>query len=349
MILKELSEAVAVSGDEAAVRKLILNAIKDHAEDIQIDALGSVTARKPGTGESPLRVMIAAHMDEVGFMLRAVDSDGLIRFSNIGGIDPRILPGMRVKVGKDQIPGVILWAPIHHNRDQKVTQIKDLRIDVGASSKEGVAAKPGDHIAFDSDYAEMSAKIRRGKAFDDRAGCALLVDLLQGGPYPVEILAAFTVQEEIGLRGAQVAAQKLQPDLALVLEATPAHDLPDPHAEADEREVPNPATRLGAGPAITLMDRRMITDPRLLSWLRSTAEAEHIPYQYKAVSSGGTDAGAIHTASGGAPAAVIAIPTRYIHSPSALLNIDDYHAALRLITAALNSLSPAVLARPAAG
>jgi endoglucanase len=157
------------------------------------------------------------------------------------------------------------------------------------------------------------------------------------------------VQEEIGLRGAGVAAQKLQPDLALVLEATAANDLPNPNAEPDERETPNPATRLGAGPALTLMDGSMITDPRLLNWLRAAAEAEAIPYQYKAVASGGTDAGAIHTAFGGAPSAVIALPARYIHGPAAMLNLDDYNAALRLLQAALKSLTPAVLARPVAG
>ncbi len=209
MILEELSNAVGISGDEGAVRKLILEAIQDHAESIQVDALGNITALKPGTaGSENPRIMLAAHMDEVGFMLRGVDSDGLIRFSNIGGIDARILPGLRVKVGTAQLPGVIVWTPIHHNHEQTTVKISDLRIDIGATSQDGVTAKPGEAIAFDSSYAEMSAQYRRGKALDDRVGCALLVDILQGGPYPVDILAAFTVQEEIGVRGAKVAAQK---------------------------------------------------------------------------------------------------------------------------------------------
>ncbi len=346
MILKELSEAIGVSGDESAVRKLVLDAIAGHAENIHIDSLGNVTGVKPGTsgGDNP-RIMLAAHMDEIGFMVRGVEGDGLLRFSNIGGIDPRILPGLRVKVGSKALPGVIIWTPIHQNRDQNTVKLSSLRIDVGATSKDNVGVKVGEHIAFDSDYAEMSEKIRRGKAFDDRVGCSLLIDLLQSGPYPVDILAAFTVQEEIGLRGAEVAAKKLQPDVAIALEGTPAFDVPNPTAEPDNREPRNPATRLGAGPALTVMDSRMITDPRLLTWLRTTADAAAIPYQLKTVRGGGTDAGAIHLANSGVPSAVVAVPCRYIHSPAALLHMDDYQHTFNLLQAALNQLTPAVLAR----
>ena len=224
-------------------------------------------------------------------------------------------------------------------------KLSSLRIDVGASSQDNVGVKAGEHIGFDSDYSEMSEKIRRGKAFDNRVGCSLLIDLLQSGPYPVDILAAFTVQEEIGLRGAGVAARKLQPDLAIVLEGTPAYDVPNPVAEPDDHERRNPATRLGAGPALTVMDSRMITDPRLLNWLRTTAEAADIPYQIKTVRGGGTDAGAIHIANSGVPSAVVSVPCRYIHSPAALLHMDDYHHAFKLLQAALNQLSAAVLDR----
>ena len=348
MILKELSEANGISSYEADVRKIVLEAIDGHAENIRIDALGSITAIKTGTdgGERP-RIMLAAHMDEVGFMVKGFDSDGLIRFTNVGGIDARILPGLRVKVGAKALPGVIVWTPIHYNRDQNTVKLDNLRIDIGATSKDGAngSVKTGDPITFDSKYAEMSEKIRRGKALDNRVGCSLLVDILQGGPYPVDVLAAFTVQEEIGLRGAKVAAQTLHPDLALALEGTPAHDLPNPSANPDDRETPNPATRLGAGPALTVMDRSMVTDPRLLNWLRSTADTNSIPYQLKTLRGGGTDAGSIHIANSGVPSAVVAVPCRYIHSPTAIMNIDDYNHTLQLLQAALNSLTPAVLAR----
>lgn len=345
MILEQLSNAIGVSGKEDAVRQIILNAIKDHVEQIRIDPMGSLTALKPGTGKNLPRVMIAAHMDEIGFMVTGVDSNGLIKFANIGGADPRILPGLRVKIGSDQIPGVILWTPIHANREQKTVERKRLRIDIGAASKEAAngKVKPGDYIAFDSQYLELSETMVRGKAFDDRVGCALLVDILQGGPYPVDVLAAFTVQEEVGLRGAKVAAQTLKPDVAFVLEGTTAHDLPDPLVRTGDSDSVmrgnNPACKVGHGPVLTVMDRSMITVPRLLNFMRETAETNRIPYQLKTALGGGTDAGAIHQANGGIPAATISMPCRYIHSPRAYLSKEDYANTLRLVQAALNAMT----------
>ena len=347
MLLKELSEAIGVSGQESAVRKVILKAIDGHATEIKIDPMGSITALKKGTGDAPLRVMLDAHMDEVGFMVMGFDGDGLIRFTSIGGIDDRILPGLRVKIGDKQTPGVIVWTPIHKNRDQNVVKMSNLRIDIGASSKDEVngTVKRGDRIAFDSYYAHMSDRIVRGKAFDDRVGCSLLIDILQDEAYPVDVLAAFTVQEEIGLRGAAVAAQTLKPDIAFALEGAPTHDLPNPTAEPDDHFQPNPIARMGGGPVLTVMDRSMVTDPRLLRFLRETARANNIPFQHKTALGGGTNAGRIHTSNSGIPSAVISVPCRYIHSPTAMLSLDDYDHAKRLIQATLRALSPAVLQR----
>ena len=348
MILQELSEANGISSHEDAVRKIILKAIANHVENIRIDALGNVTAHKPAaTGKGKLRVMLDAHMDEVGFMALGVDNDGLLRFTPVGGIDPRILPGLRVRIGKKALPGAIIWVPIHKNREQNTVKIENLRIDIGASNKEGVNSKvkPGDPIAFDSQFMELGERTLRGKAFDDRAGCALLVDVLQGGAYPVDIVAAFTVQEEVGLRGARVAAQSLKPDVAFALECTSAFDMPDPSGNPDDHDQTNPSTRLGHGPALTVMDRSMITQPRLLRFLRETAESNNIPYQLKTALGGGTDAGAIHTSNAGIPAAVISIPIRYMHTPAAYLYRSDYNNALRLVQATLNSITPHVLER----
>jgi putative aminopeptidase FrvX len=347
MLLQQLSEAVGVSGKEEAVRKVILSAIDGYADDITIDPIGNITAVKRAKGKSRMRVMLAAHMDEVGFMVTGIDGDGSLRFTNIGGIDERILPGLRVKVGDDLIPGVILWTPIHKNRDQNSKGISTLRIDIGASSKDeaGGRAKAGDRVAFDSRYMEIGGRMLRGKSFDDRVGCSLLIDVLQGGPYPVDIVAAFTVQEEIGLRGARVAAQRLQPDIAFALEGTTANDIPNPMADPDDDRDPNPTCRLGDGPALTVMDRSMIVDPRVLNFLRETADKNGIPYQLKTMLGGGTDAGSIHTTLGGVPSGVISMPCRYIHSPTAYLNRDDYDNTLKLVQAVLNGIKPKVLER----
>lgn len=342
MILKELSEVIGISGKEDAVRAIILKAIEGHVDSIRIDSMGSVLAVKKGTAENAQRVMIAAHMDEIGFMVTGIDGSGLLRFTNIGGIDDRILPGLRVKVGTQETPGVVIWTPIHKNRDQNVVKLSSLRIDIGASTKDGVAgaARTGDLVAFDSKFMELSDKVLRGKAFDDRVGCSLLVDVLQGGPYPVDILAAFTVQEEIGLRGAQVAAQSFTPDVAFVLEGTTANDIPNPAADDHDESESNPTTRMGAGPALTFMDRSMITNPRLLDFLRRTAAANDIPFQYKTLPGGGTDGGSIHLAAAGTATAVISMPCRYIHTPVAYLNRDDYAHTLKLIQTALHTVQP---------
>lgn len=345
MILKELSTAIGVSGEEQAVRKIIREAIRDHVTDIEVDSIGNLTALKKGTGNGP-RVMIAAHMDEIGFMISGYDSSGALRFTNVGGVDARILPGLRLKVGKKALPGIIQWGPIHKTySDRSVKEIKDLRIDIGATSKssaEGMV-KIGERATFDTTFMEIGEHILRGKAFDDRAGCATLVEILRGGPYSVDILAAFTVQEEIGLRGARVAAERLKPDVAFVLEGTTAHDLPDPNADPDDPIQVNPACKLGAGPALTVMDRSMIVPPQLLRFLRETADAENIPYQLKTALGGGTDGGQIHLSGSGVPTAVISTPCRYIHAPAAILDKRDFDAGVRLLQAALARMNHAVV------
>lgn len=347
MMLKELSEVIGVSGKEDAVRKIILQAIDGHAADIRIDPMGSITALKKGTGSNPLRVMIAGHMDEIGFMVSGFESSGLIRFTNVGGVDDRILPGLRVKIGDNLVNGVILWPPIHKGQDQNVVKLKNLRIDIGATSKDEASGKVklGDRIGFDSPFMELGEKTLRGKAFDDRVGCSLLIDILQGGPYPVDVLAAFTVQEEIGLRGARVAAQALDPDIAIALEGTPANDLPNPNASPDDQNSVNPSARLGHGPAFTVVDGSMIAEPNLLHFMRQTAESSGIPYQLKSIPGGGTDAGGIHLSNAGIPSGVVSVPCRYIHSPAAYLHRDDYENALKALKAILNNITRDVLKR----
>ena len=342
MLLKELSNAIGISGEEDEVRKIVVDAIQPHVTDLQVDSMGNVTALQKGTQYPEYTVMIAAHMDEIGLMVTAVESNGLIQFTNVGGIDVRILPGLRVKVGKKKAPGVILWKPIHKGRSMTVVDIESLRIDIGSTDKNGVDL--GERIAFDSLYTEMSEKIVRGKAFDDRVGCSILIDILQKGPYPVTVAAAFSVQEEIGLRGAQIAAHRLNPDAAIVLEGTTAHDVPNPNMEIDAGDLPpNFGCKLGAGAVLTLMDASMITDPRVLGFLRATADTHNIPYQLKTIRGGGTDGGRIHLTHTGVPTMVISTPCRYIHSPMALMNTDDYKHVLHLSQAVLQTVTPDTL------
>jgi len=344
MILEELSNAIGVSGEEDEVRGIVIDAIRDHITDLEVDALGNVTAIQRGTAHPDFNVMIAAHLDEIGMMVTAVEANGLIQFTNVGGIDPRVLPGKRVKVGPKRAPGVILWKPIHLWRDMKTVPMDALRIDVGATDKS--AAEPGDRIAFDGAYTRLSDTVACGKAFDDRVGCSVLVDILQNGPYPVTVAAAFTAQEEIGLRGATVAADRLNPDAAIVLEGTYAYDVPNPNREPDAGDLPsNPGTRFGEGAVLTLSDRQMITDPRVLAFLRETAEANDIAYQIKTMDGGGTDGGAIHLAHTGIPTMPISAPCRYIHTPTALLNLEDYESVLRLSQAVLRRIGPETFRR----
>jgi endoglucanase len=345
--LQALSEAVGVSGNEEAVRKIVLEAISGHVENIRIDPMGSITALKRGKGTNLPRVMLAAHMDEIGFMVTGFDGNGLIRFTPLGGIDDRILPALRVKIGEDGVQGVIIWTPIHKNRDQKIVKQSNLRIDIGASNKDGASGKvkKGDRIVFDSAFYEIGDHVLRGKAFDDRAGCSMLIDLLQGDNYPVDILVAFTVQEEIGLRGALVAGNTLKPDMAIILEGTTANDIPDPTADPDTASSPNPTARMGDGPVLTVMDKSMIADPRLLKFMRTTAEKNKIPYQLKTQLGGSTDGGTVHTSGVGVPTSVVSLPCRYIHTPSAYLNKNDYRNAYSLVSHALNAVTWDVLAR----
>jgi tetrahedral aminopeptidase len=339
MLLKELSNAIGISGEEDEVRKIVVDAITPHVADLTVDSIGNITAIQKGTQYPEYTIMIAAHMDEIGMMVTAVDSNGLIQFTNVGGIDARILPGLRVKVGKKKTPGVILWKPIHFGRNSSVVGIDNLRIDVGSTDKS--SAELGDRIAFDSFYAELSEKIVRGKAFDDRVGCSVLIDILQNGPYPVTVAATFSVQEEIGLRGAQIAAHRLNPDAAIVLEGTTAHDVPTPDLEIDAGDLPsNAGCKLGAGAVLTLMDASMVTDPRVLRFLRETADTNDIPYQFKTVRGGGTDGGRIHVNHTGVPTMVISTPCRYIHSPTALMNTDDYGHVLNLSQTVLKTITP---------
>jgi putative aminopeptidase FrvX len=346
LLLKELSEARGVSGHENAVREIILDAIKGTVDEHRVDALGNLIALKKGTGKSRRKVMVAAHMDEIGLMIVLMEKEGSLRFRPVGGIDDRVLLAKKVLIGDNKVPGVIGSKPVHllePKQRQQVVRVAEMSIDIGASSKEEAErlVKVGDYATFDIAFSELGGGLRavKGKAFDDRAGCAVLIELLKES-YPFDFYAAFTVQEEVGLRGAKVAGYSIAPDVAFVLEGTVCDDMP-------KKKDISPTTTVGLGPAITVMDRSVIADPRLVDLLVKTAEENGIPYQFKQPNMGGTDAGAIHLTRAGVPSAVVAVPSRYIHSPVTLLSLNDLDNEVRLMHETLRKINSFDLTRQA--
>lgn len=341
-LLKQLTQANGVSSDEKEIRILLRDLVEDVVDEWQVDSLGNLIVTKKGTGQSDLRVLIDAHMDEVGLMITGFDRDGTCKFMTVGGIDARALLGKVVRIGPKKLTGVIGARPVHllkSSQRNNVVKVDAMRIDIGAKTKDGATkkVKPGDTATFDTKY-EEAGDIAMGKAFDDRAGCAVLIELLRKDPYPFDLMAAFTVQEEVGLRGAQVVSYATQPDVALVLECTPAYDLPN------DRDV-SPNVSLGKGPSIYVMDARTIQDPRLVSHITRTATANDIPFQIRQPGGGGTNTAAIQRAAAGVPAATIATPARYIHSPVSMINLKDYENVISLADATLRTLNRDILKR----
>lgn len=338
-LLEKLCNACAVSGNENEVRQIVLEEVKTCADEVKVDALGNVLVTRRGNTENRLRVMLAAHMDEVGFMLVADDEGGLFRFATVGGIDSRCLPGKPVLVGREHIPGVIGAKPIHlltpDERERSIS-VDALRIDLGPEGSSKV--KPGDWAVFATRFIRLGPSLR-AKALDNRQGVATLIELVQHAPQNIDLLAAFTVQEEIGLRGASVAGYAFDPDLAIVVDTTPAYDLPV--WDGSENTAYN--THLGAGPAVYLADRGTLYDQRLVNHMVQTAAAEGIPYQLRQPGGGGTDAGAIHKERSGIPSISVSAPGRYIHTPAAIVRLEDWQNLLHLLYASLLRFTPGFL------
>jgi endoglucanase len=333
-LLEKLCNVIAISGDESEVRKIVLEEIKPLADEVKVDALGSVLATKAGRGRNRTRVMLDAHMDEVGFMIVADDGEGLYRFEMVGGIDVRHLVGKQVYVGKARTPAVIGAKPIHLMETEdykKKVPLDALRIDVGPGGKASV----GDRAGFATRFRRVGPSIM-AKSIDDRIGVATLIELFKQAPPNVDLCAAFSVQEEIGLRGAKVAAQYFHPDLAIAIDSTPAHDLP----LHDNSENVAYNTKLGHGPAIYIADGSTLHDPRLVRFLRETAAAEEIPYQLRQPGGGGTDSGAIQRSLAGIPTVSVSVPHRYTHSPISIARVEDWKNTLNLLHAALKRITP---------
>lgn len=335
-LLEKLCNATAVTGDEREVRAIILEQVRPLADEVTIDPLGSVYAVRHAKTENPLRVMIDAHMDEVGFLIVSDDDNGLYRFIKVGGIDDRQLPGKTVLVGKDNLPGVIGAKAIHLTEpgetDNKIP-VDSLRIDIGSG---GGNVKVGDRATFATRFQSVGPSFI-AKALDNRLGCATLIEILRAAGQSdaldhIELLLAFSVQEEIGGRGARVAAYTLEPDAAIAVDSTPANDLPmydDADGYPNENMTYN--TRLGRGPAVYVADNSTLGDPRLVRLLLQTGDALGIPYQIRQPGGGGTDAGTIHRTRAGIPTVAVSIPGRYAHTAASVARRADWENTLALL------------------
>lgn len=328
-MLAELSDLRGVSGDEGIVRRLLVEKLDQFQSKTAVDTMGNLLVRKGSKSINP-RIMLSAHMDEVGLMVMSIHDSGLLKFKPVGGIDRRVLVAKRVRIGAEGLPGVIGSKPVHLQKEgeqKKPFDEEKLFIDAGFKNRSEAEknVQIGDYVTFDSSCVELGDGFYRGKAFDDRAGCQILLELLLENNGLV-FDAAFTVQEEVGARGAAVAAYTLQPQVALAVETTAAADTPETEKESI-------STALGAGPAISFMDRTIMVSRDMREGLVEAAETAGVPYQFRRFTGAGTEAGIIALTRDGIKTGVVAVPCRYIHSPHSILQEKDIRATVNLIRA----------------
>lgn len=337
MILEEITNLAGVSGDEKNITEYIKNKIKDRVDELRIDSMGNLIAKKKGSN-SKFKLMLAAHMDEVGFIVKSINDDGTIKFLTIGGFDQRVLFGKKVLVGKEKIPGVIGVTPIHlqtNTAKRKNFSSENLFIDIGADSKEECQniINPGDYISFQNNFQKFGDGLIAAKALDDRVGCVLLIELInQIETIDFDLVICFTVQEEIGTRGAEIAAYAESPDIAIVIEGTTASDVPDVKEH-------NYSSRIGQGSVISLLDGASYSNKKLVDFIIETAKDNQLKYQIKNTITGGNDAGKIQRSRSGVKTAVISLPVRYIHSPVSVIKEEDYENTAKLIKAIITKIS----------
>lgn len=334
MYIKELTELNGVSGNEDEVREFIKIHAEELADEINIDSMGNLIAFKKGKN-SKYKVMLSAHMDEVGFMVTGFGESGVLKFATVGGIDERILPGKRVLVGEKNILGVIGSKPIHmQERDERNANIKlkKMYIDIGTDKRDEAEklVALGDYVAFHSPYIEFGDGLIKAKALDDRVGCAILLEALKES-YEFDLYACFTVQEEVGLRGSEVAAYTVNPDIALVVEGTTCSDVPG----VDKYEY---STILREGAALTIMDRTSYPNKNFVNYIYELAQKKRIPVQFKQTNSGGNDAGKIQMSREGVVTASISVPCRYIHSPVSVMSQKDFESCKDIVISVLKDL-----------
>lgn len=321
-LIKELTEAFGVSGNEEQIREKIKNIITPFLDEVYVDTLGNLTGIKRGSGK---KIMIAAHMDEIGIMATYIDDDGFIRFSNIGWVSPFYALGQKVRFLNGTTGAVFYEEKLE---DMKGLKLSKLYIDIGANNKEEAMKKVkiGDVANFVGD-STLSGGMIISKALDDRSGCAVAVETIKNLPKTDnELYFVFTVQEELGLRGAKTAAYELKPDMAIAVDVT---------LDGDTPECRTRAIKCGGGPAIKIKDRSIICHPEVKRLLEDSAKSINIPYQFEILEDGGSDPGAIHLVAGGIPSGAISIPCRYVHSPVETASLEDIRNAVKLLSAAI--------------
>jgi len=343
-LLRELTEAFGPSGFEGEPASVMVRELGKTGE-VTRDGLGSVISRIAGGSDGP-RIMVSAHMDEVGFMVKSITADGYVKFLPIGGWWPQVLLGQRVQVRtrKGDFPGVIGSKPPHELTEDERKQLPDIDkmfIDLGCAEgfdvKTKLGVRPGDPIVPISSFVEMGKNLMMAKAWDDRGGCGIVIEAaraIKGKKHPNTVFLVGSVQEEVGLRGARTAAEVVQPDVALALDVSLCYEHPD----RARKGLPE---RLGNGAAILVHDNSMIPNTRLRDWVIDLAEKKKIRYHLTTVR-GGYDTGAIHIHRSGVPSLAIGWPTRYIHAHTGIVSAADYDATVKLLTAVIENLDEAV-------
>ncbi len=337
--LEKLSNACGVAGREEEVRNLMIKLLKPHVDEICVDKLENVIAVKKGEKNAP-KIMLAAHMDEVGLMVKTISKDGFLQFAKMGGIDDRILLAQKVTVytAKGTLHGIVGSKPPHIQKEEerkKIVKYDDLFIDIGAENREAAAkmgVKVGDIVGFDVKYAQIGKDLVIGKAFDDRAGCAVMIEALKLlAKTECTVYAVGTVQEEVGLRGAATAAFGVDPDVGIALDVTIAGDVPG------VREF-DTTVAMGKGPTLSVSDSGLITHPKVLRLLLDVAEENKIAYQLETGLMGSTDAARISLTRQGVPSGTISVPARYIHSPVGMISLKDAENSAKLTAAAIQKI-----------
>jgi len=337
--LEKLTNACGVTGREEEARNLLIKLMKPYADEIGVDRLENVIAIKKGKKSKP-KIMLAAHMDEVGLMVKTVTKEGFVQFAKMGGIDDRILLAQKVLVHtqKGTLQGIVGSKPPHIQKEderKKVVTYDKLFIDIGAENNKEAAkmgVKIGDSISFDVKYAEIGKDVVIGKAFDDRAGCAVMIETLkQLESIECTVYAVGTVQEEVGLRGAATATFGVDPDIGIALDVTIAGDVPGV-SEFDT------SLKMGKGPVLTVADSGLITNPKILRLLLNAAEESNIPCQLETGLPGATDAARMSLTRQGVPSGTVSIATRYIHSPVGMLSLKDMENSAKLTVAAIQKI-----------